>query len=91
MQGEMILEEVRTQTKAITTLMEAEEIITITQEEGVEVEIEEENQPISLMAHVRFALRLATQLMSVGIDMKKILCPKILTYGTKELPLLLQI
>lgn len=50
--------------------------ITTAQEERVEAEIEEENHSISLMSHVRFASRLATGLMNVGIDMKKILCPK---------------
>lgn len=63
--------------------------ITTAQEEGVEAEIEEENQPISLMSHVRFASSLATGLMNVGTDMKKILCPKTITNSTRELPLLL--
>lgn len=76
MQEEIILEEVKTQTKAIVTLIEIEEITTTTQEEGAKAKMEEENQLRSLMSHVRFSSRLATRLMSIGTDMKKILCQK---------------
>lgn len=60
MEEEIILEEVKTQTKAIVTLMEIEEITTTTQEEGAKAKMEEENQLRSLMSHVRFSSRLAT-------------------------------